>query len=107
MNTINVATANTNLIEMMDYVNDNSSPMTLVNPDGKNAVLIGLEDWNALQETIYLNSVHGMAESLIKGKATPLEECLSEDEVQWQQIEETFQACTHGVSIYSIDLCMK
>ena len=83
MNTINVATANTNLIEMMDYVNDNSSPMTLVNPDGKNAVLIGLEDWNALQETIYLNSVHGRAESLIKGKATPLEECLSEDDVQW------------------------
>ena len=38
---------------------------------------------NAIQETMYLNSVSGMAESLIKGKNTPLEDCLSENEVEW------------------------
>ena len=35
------------------------------------------------QDTIYLNSVPGMTESLLQGKATPLEECLSESEVEW------------------------
>ena len=35
-----------------------------------------------IQETIYLNSVPGMTESLIKGKNTPLADCLSEDEVE-------------------------
>ena len=38
---------------------------------------------NAIQETIYLNSVPGMTESLLKGKNTPLEDCLSEDEIEW------------------------
>ena len=49
----------------------------------KNAVLVGQNDWNAIQETMYLNSVSGMTESLIKGKNTPLADCLSEDEVEW------------------------
>ena len=35
------------------------------------------------QDTVYLNSVPGMTESLLQGKATPLEECLSESEVEW------------------------
>ena len=35
------------------------------------------------QDTIYLNSVPGMTESLLQGKTTPLEECLSESEVEW------------------------
>lgn len=49
----------------------------------KHPVLIGEDDWNAIQKTRYLNSVPGMTESLIKGKKTPLEDCLSEDEVEW------------------------
>ena len=48
----------------------------------KNSVLVGQNDWNAIQETMYLNSVPGMTESLIKGKNTPLADCLSEDEVE-------------------------
>ncbi len=49
----------------------------------KHPVIIVEDDWNAIQETRYLNSVPGMTESLIKGKKTPLEDCLSEDEVGW------------------------
>lgn len=49
----------------------------------KHPVLIVEDDWNAIQETRYLNSVPGMTESLIKGKKTPLEDCLSEYEVGW------------------------
>ena len=49
----------------------------------KNAVLVGQNDWNAIQETMYLNSVPGMPESLLKGKETPLEECISENDVEW------------------------
>ena len=83
MNTMNVTKARTNLIKIMAFVNDNSQPLTLTNSNGKNAVLVGQNDWNAIQETMYLNSVSGMTESLIKGKNTPLADCLSEDEVEW------------------------
>ena len=85
MNAMNVTKAGANLFKIMAFVNDNSQPLTLTNLKGKNAVLVGQNDWNAIQETMYLNSVPGMTESLIKGKNTPLADCLSEDEVEWQK----------------------
>ena len=42
---------------------------------GKNGVLISEEDWNAIQETLYLNSIQGMAESIIEAGREPLEDC--------------------------------
>ena len=83
MNAMNVTQARANLFQLIANVNFNSEPITLTNNKGKNAVLIGEDDWNAIQETLYLNSVPGMAESLLKGKNTSLEDCLSEDEVEW------------------------
>lgn len=83
MNAISAAQAGANLFKVMAFVNESSRPVTLMNADGKNAVLVGEDDWNAIQETIYLNSVPGMAESLAAGRETPLEDCLSEGEVDW------------------------
>ena len=40
-----------------------------------NAVLISEEDWNALQETLYLVSIPGMRESIREGMETPIEAC--------------------------------
>lgn len=36
-------------------------------------------------ETLYLLSIPGMKEKIIDGLKTPIEECVSEDEVDWQQ----------------------
>ena len=83
MNAMNATKARANLFKIMAFVNDNSQPLTLTNSKGKNAVLVGEDDWNAIQETMYLNSVPSMVDSLIKGKNTPLEDCLLEDEVEW------------------------
>ena len=67
----------------MALVNESSQPVTLTNSKGKNAVLIGEDDWNAIHETMHLNAIPGMAESLIRGKNTSLDECLSENAVEW------------------------
>lgn len=83
MNAITATQARANLFKIMSFVNENSQPMTLTNNRGKNAVLIGEDDWNAIQETLYLNSIPGMTESLLKGKNTPIEECLPENEIEW------------------------
>lgn len=40
-----------------------------------NAVLLAEEDWNAINETLYLISSPGMRESIIEGMETGLEEC--------------------------------
>lgn len=83
MNAINATQARANLFKLLNYVNENSQPVTLTNAKGKNAVLIGEDDWNAIQQTIYLNSIPGMVDSLLEGKKTSWTECLSEQDVEW------------------------
>lgn len=83
MNAINVTQARANLFQLIANVNFNSEPITLTNNKGKNAVLIGEDDWNAIQETLYLNSIPGMYDSLKKGMETSLDECISEKDVEW------------------------
>ena len=41
------------------------------------------DDWNTIQETIYLNAIPGMVESIRKGMDTPIEDCVSEEDVKW------------------------
>jgi PHD/YefM family antitoxin component YafN of YafNO toxin-antitoxin module len=37
-------------------------------------VLVGEDDWRAVQETLYLVSIPGMRESILEGMATPVDE---------------------------------
>ena len=48
-----------------------------------NAVLVSESDWNAIQETVYLNAIPGMAESIRSGMDTRLEDCVPEEDVEW------------------------
>jgi prevent-host-death family protein len=45
------------------------------------AVVMGLDDYNALMETVYLFSHPGTAREIEKGLETPWEECVPESEV--------------------------
>ncbi len=76
MTAVNATAARQNLYQLIAEVNRNSTPITITNSRGKNAVLLGEDDWNALQETIYLCSVPGMAESILSE-----DEPLSEREI--------------------------
>jgi PHD/YefM family antitoxin component YafN of YafNO toxin-antitoxin module len=45
----------------------------------KNAgVLISMDDWRAIQETLYLLSIPKMRESIVRGLKTPVEKCSPE-----------------------------
>ena len=46
-----------------------------------NAVLLAEEDWNAINETLYLVSIPGMRESIREGLESNLEDC--ERELDW------------------------
>ena len=50
------------------------SPIVITGRRG-NAVLISEEDWNAINETLYLISITGMRESIREGMTFSLEEC--------------------------------
>ncbi len=83
MTAISATKARENIYQLISDVNANCQPITITNNKGRNAVLIGEDDWRAIEETLFLMSIPGMTESIIEGGNTPLEECLSEDEVDW------------------------
>ena len=82
MAAINITNARKKLYNLVENVNLYNEPALIVSKKG-NAVLVSEDDWNALQETVYLNSIPGMAQSLIEGRDTPIEQCVAEDEVEW------------------------
>ncbi len=60
--------ARANLYRLIDETAESHEPIAIT---GKcaNAVLVSEEDWNAMQETLYLLSIKGMRESIKAGMA--------------------------------------
>ena len=79
MTSISITKVRANLYQTVSEVNESSRPITITNNRGKNAVLVGEEDWKAIQETLYLNSIPGMSQSILVSKEENLSECTSYD----------------------------
>ncbi len=79
MTSISITKVRANLYQTVSEVNESSQPITITNNRGKNAVLVGEEDWKAIQETLYLNSIPGMSQSILASKEEDLSECTSYD----------------------------
>ena len=79
MTSISITKARAKLNQIVSEVNESSQPITITNNRGKNAVLIGEEDWKAIQETLYLNSIPGLSQSILASKEEDLSKCTSYD----------------------------
>ena len=77
MSTINVTNARKNLYRLIDEVSESHHPVVISGKDNS-AVLVGEDDWNAIQETLYLTSIPGMEDSIREGLNTPVEKCSAE-----------------------------
>lgn len=82
MSTINITNARKDLYNLVEAVNKFHEPALIVGKRA-NAVLISESDWSAIQETLYLDSIPGMTKSILEGVAETIEECISEDTVNW------------------------
>lgn len=82
MSTINITNARKDLYNLVDAVNMFHEPALIVGKRA-NAVLISESDWSAIQETLYLNSIPGMTKSIVEGAKESLEDCISEEMVNW------------------------
>lgn len=76
MTTLTASKARTSLYKLLDKAAESHEPIQIT---GKrhNAVLLSEEDWESIQETLYLMSVPGMRESILKGMKTPLKKCVT------------------------------
>lgn len=61
------------LYRLLDEVSESHEPVQITGRRG-NAVLIGEDDWRAVQETLHLLSIPGMRESIREGMAIPVDE---------------------------------
>jgi len=74
MTAITVTQARKRLFHLLDEANESHSPILIEGKRG-GAVLVGGEDWAAIEETLFLSSIPGMRESIKRGMATPLSKC--------------------------------
>jgi antitoxin YefM len=48
-----------------------------------NVVMISEEDWNAVSDTIYLNSVSGLAEEILQRRDSEDADFVKDEEMDW------------------------
>jgi prevent-host-death family protein len=80
MATLTASEARANLYRLIDQAAESHQPIHIA---GKrtSAVLLSTEDWEAIQETLYILAIPGMRESIKEGMAEPLEK--SAKELEW------------------------
>ncbi len=80
MKSITATKARQSLYRLLDEVAVSSEAIQIMGKRA-NAILLSEDDWRALQETVHLLSIPNMRESIRKGLATKLEDCV--EELDW------------------------
>lgn len=80
MNDFNASEARDRLYRLIDEVAESEEPIRI---SGKrnSAVLISQENWDAIQETLFLLSIPGMRESIREGMDEPIDQL--DDDLDW------------------------
>jgi len=80
MSHITATIAQKNFTTILESVIRQGDTISIATDDGA-AMLVSQDDWYGMLETLYLQSIPGMKESIMEGKATSLDECL--DSIGW------------------------
>ena len=82
MTNINVTNFRKEIYELLEQTIKYNEPINISTKNG-NAIVLSEEDYNSLIETIYLSSIPGLKEEIIKRANSKDKDCVSEDEVDW------------------------
>ncbi len=77
MTTVTATTARKELYKLLEQVRESHEPIVISDKQGS-GVLMSQEDFNAIQETLYLQAVPGMSKSIIEGMKTDIKNCSKE-----------------------------
>ncbi len=77
MEIFSTSKARANLFSLVEQVNKDHLPRIITSKNG-DAVLISKQDWESIQETLYLQSIPGLVESIKEAEET--EDWVSEEE---------------------------
>ena len=82
MQTLSISETRANLFKLVERVSQSHKPIH-IHGRHNNAVLLSEEDFNSIQETLYLMRVPGLYEDLKEGMETSLEEGTPDSELKW------------------------
>ena len=82
MDKVNVSNFRKDLYNIVKRTTMYNEVVNITSKDG-NAVLISEEDYNNLLATLEIKLNDKLNQKILEGLATPLDECLSEEEVTW------------------------
>ena len=77
MTSITATEARKQLYTLLDDVAESHHPVQITGKRSS-AVLISEDDWRAIQETLHLQSIPGMTESIQKGLKASIDKCAKE-----------------------------
>ena len=83
MTSVTATAARKDIYNLIARVNDDCTPIAITNSKGKGAVLIGEDDWSSIEETLYLLNIPSMAQRLADAHNESIDDCISEDELDW------------------------
>lgn len=82
MTNVNVTNFRKDIYELLEQTIKYNEPINISTKNG-NAVVLSEEDYNNLIETLYISSIPGLKEDIVKGLKEDVEECIDEEEVEW------------------------
>ena len=80
MTTMTANEAGANLDRLIEQTAESHQPIHIAGAS-RNAVLLSSDDWQSIQETLYLLAIPGMRESIKEGMTAPLQD--SAKELDW------------------------
>lgn len=82
---MNATKARMNFFQLIRDIDESNEPVVITGKEN-NAVLISERDWRALEETLYLQSIPGMAKSIREGMSVSEDELLTSEEVWGEDV---------------------
>ena len=83
MKHVTANTAQQEFDDMLDNVTRYNETVTIVSDDNKVAVLLSMEEWRNIQETLYLHSIPGMVDKIRSAANEPLHTSIDASEVDF------------------------
>jgi prevent-host-death family protein len=80
MPVLSVSRAKENLDAVLNEVQNTFEPIVIAGSNSS-AVLVSEDVWRSIEETLYLNSIPGMKDSIVSGMQEKIEDC--PEEIEW------------------------
>ena len=83
MKHMTASTARNDFSTVLDTVTRYNEPVTIVSDTNQVAVLMSIDDWNSIQETLFLSAIPGMVDAIKAADAESLDDGTEASEVDW------------------------